>query len=120
MMMVAQEIAIRRGALALVTGEAIGQVASQTLVNIHAVQDGIHLPVLRPLVTLDKLQIVKQAKKIGTYQTSIEPHDDTCTLFAPQSPATQAKIAVLREEQATLPSYELVFAAADAAAKTLL
>lgn len=120
MMLIAQEIANRRGAKALVTGEALGQVASQTLTNMQAVEDAIELPVLRPLVTSDKLQIVTKAQDIGTYSISIEPHDDSCILFAPERPATQARVSILREEQATLPTYSLVFAAADAAEKILL
>lgn len=120
MMMAAQEVANRRGAKALVTGEALGQVASQTLTNMHAIEDVVQMPVLRPLITSDKDQIVEKAKLLGTYETSIEPHDDTCVLFAPERPATQAKVEQLREEAAMLPQYELVFNALDNAEKILI
>lgn len=121
MMMVAQELAARRGAKALVTGEALGQVASQTLTNMQAIEDVVQsLPVLRPLITLDKPQIIEKAKTLGTYEISIEPHDDTCVLFAPDHPATQARVDHLREEASVLPQYELVFAAVDSAEKLLL
>lgn len=121
MMMAAQEIASRRGAQALVTGEAIGQVASQTLANMRVVDDAVQgLPILRPLVTHDKIDIIAKAKQIGTFEISVEPHDDTCVLFAPSNPATQAKLEVLREEASTLPQYELMFKAVDEAEKILL
>lgn len=120
MMMIAEEIANRRGAKALVTGDALGQVASQTLTNMQAIEDAVALPVLRPLITLDKHHIVEKARAIGTYEISIEPHDDTCVLFAPQRPATQAKIAILREETESIAVYNLVFSAVDAAEKILL
>ena len=120
MMMIAEEIATRRGAKALVTGEALGQVASQTLSNMQAIDDVVKMPVLRPLVTSDKLQIVTKAQALGTFAISIEPHDDTCILFAPERPTTQAKIATLREEAEALPQFDLIFAAIDAAEKILL
>lgn len=120
MMMAAQELANRRGAQAIVTGEALGQVASQTLTNMRAIEDSVQLPVLRPLVTSDKAQIIARAKQIGTYEVSIEPHDDTCVLFAPDKPATQAKLEALREEASALPQYELIFRALDQAEKHLI
>lgn len=121
MMMAAQEIASRRDAQALVTGEAIGQVASQTLANMRAVDDAVqHLPILRPLVTHDKIDIINKAKQIGTFEISVEPHDDACVLFASANPATQAKLEVLREEASMLPQYELMFKAVDEAEKILL
>lgn len=120
MMMIAQEIANRRDAKALVTGEALGQVASQTLSNMQAVEDAVQLPVLRPLVALDKQDIIHKAQALGTFEISIEPHDDTCVLFAPERPTTQAKLSTLKEEEETLPVYELVFAATDAAERVLL
>ncbi|MBI3542515.1 MAG: tRNA 4-thiouridine(8) synthase ThiI [Deltaproteobacteria bacterium] len=120
MMMIAEEIANRRGAKALVTGDALGQVASQTLTNMQAIEDVVRLPVLRPLVAHDKQDIVAKARILGTFEISIEPHDDTCVLFAPDHPSTQAKLSILREESEALPVYDLVFAACDAAEKVLL
>lgn len=119
MMTASQEIANRRGAKALVTGDALGQVASQTLTNLMAIEDGIKYPVFRPLITLDKAQITEKAQKIGTYETSIEPHDDSCVLFAPNRPATQANLMSLREEAEMLPVYDLIFSAVDRAEKIL-
>lgn len=120
MMRVAQELALKRGAKALVTGDALGQVASQTLTNLQAIEDVVQMPVFRPLITADKDQIVAKAQQLGTYEISIEPHEDSCVLFAPNKPATQAKISALREEEDYLPQYDLVFAAVDAAEKVLL
>jgi thiamine biosynthesis protein ThiI len=120
MMMIAQEIGARRGAKALATGDALGQVASQTLTNIAAIEDAISVPVLRPLIASDKQQIVSRAREIGTYEISIEPHDDTCILFAPERPSTQARVEALREGEELLPTYKLVFSAADAAEKVLI
>ena len=80
-------IAAREGALALVTG----QVASQTLENLVATEDASPLPVLRPLLTYDKLETVALAQKLGTFETSILPYDDCCSLFLPPHPATKAR-----------------------------
>ena len=90
MMRAASVIAARERARALVTGENLGQVASQTLENLGAVEAASDLPVLRPLITYDKLDIVDQAKRIGTFETSILPYDDCCSLFVPKHPATRA------------------------------
>jgi len=101
MIKVAERIANHEGALALVTGESLGQVASQTLENIRAVDEASDLPVLRPLIGDDKQDIIKQARIIGTYETSIEPDADCCTLFMPRRPATHATVEdVLDAERA--------------------
>jgi thiamine biosynthesis protein ThiI len=88
MVRVAEALAHKFGALALVTGESLGQVASQTLENLHAIEAAISLPVLRPLIGMDKLEIVAEARKIDTYEISVEPHDDCCSFLMPRSPAT--------------------------------
>ncbi|MDP7608381.1 MAG: tRNA 4-thiouridine(8) synthase ThiI, partial [Candidatus Marinimicrobia bacterium] len=72
------------------TGEALGQVASQTVENLGAVDTVSKLPVFRPLIGLDKQEIINTGKKINTYSISIRPHEDCCTLFLPQNPATKA------------------------------
>ncbi len=113
MMKIAEEFAIRKNAKAIVTGDAIGQVASQTLTNLCSIEEATKLPVLRPLITMDKEQIILKAKALGTYEISIEPHDDSCILFAPKKPSTQAKLSILLEEERFLPTYELVFSALD-------
>jgi tRNA uracil 4-sulfurtransferase len=96
MMRAASRIAVRERAAALVTGENLGQVASQTLENLAVIEDAASLPVLRPLITYDKQEIVAAAQRIGTFETSILPHDDTCSLFVPKHPATRARIGDLR------------------------
>ncbi|MBI4456140.1 MAG: tRNA 4-thiouridine(8) synthase ThiI [Acidobacteria bacterium] len=90
MMAIAEKIACRERAHALVTGDSIGQVASQTLENIHVINEGIRLPVLRPLIGHDKEEIVEMALKIETYSISILPDQDCCSLFIPRHPKTRA------------------------------
>jgi thiamine biosynthesis protein ThiI len=84
--------ASKLGAKALVTGESLGQVASQTLANIAATDEAATLPVLRPLIGNDKQEIVDEAKRIGSFAISSVAHDDCCTLFMPKKPETQAKL----------------------------
>jgi thiamine biosynthesis protein ThiI len=88
MIRIAEAIARREGAKALVTGESLGQVSSQTLTNMATVGEVATLPILRPLVGMDKQEIIKEAKAIGTFETSIQPDEDCCTLFVPRSPST--------------------------------
>jgi thiamine biosynthesis protein ThiI len=95
MMRVASRLAAREGLLALVTGENLGQVASQTLENLGVIEDAASLPVLRPLLTLDKSEIVAQAQRIGTYATSIQPYEDCCSLFVPKHPVTRGRVSDL-------------------------
>lgn len=111
MLRVAERIARTEDAKAIVTGESVGQVASQTLENIAAVSAVARLPILRPLIGDDKEDIVRVAKRIGTYATSIEPHDDCCTLFVPQRPATKADAVRLDREEAKYDVAALVDAA---------
>ncbi len=102
MIRVAEEVARLEGAHALVTGESLGQVASQTLENIAAVDAAAILPVLRPLIGLDKLEIIEQARALGTYELSIQPHADCCTLFMPRTPATRASVAAVEAGEVDL------------------
>lgn len=92
MIRVAETIAAFENAKALVTGESLGQVASQTLENIAAVDQSAVLPVMRPLIGTDKLEIISEARSIGTYDLSIQQHEDCCTLFMPRNPATHATV----------------------------
>lgn len=92
MVRIAARIAEREGALALITGESLGQVASQTLANLKVIEDVARLPVLRPLIGDDKEEIVNLAQKIGTFEVSTLPHQDCCSLFVPDHPATNAAI----------------------------
>jgi thiamine biosynthesis protein ThiI len=95
MLRVAEAVAARHNALAVVTGDSLGQVASQTLENMGAVGAVASLPVLRPLVGTDKVEIIDEARRIGTYDVSAEAHQDCCTLFEPRHPATHSSAAEL-------------------------
>jgi thiamine biosynthesis protein ThiI len=115
MFRIAERIARTRGAHALVTGEVLGQVASQTIENMTAIDGASRLPVFRPLIGMDKEEITAQAEKIGTYSTSIVPDEDCCTLFTPRHPATSARRADIDSAEATLEIDAMVAAAASAA-----
>src|SRR5881398_2141100 len=91
MLRIAEAIGRRAGAEALVTGDSLGQVASQTLANLAVIGEAAALPVLRPLVGMDKSEIMTEAERIGTFETSIIPDQDCCTLFVPRHPATRAE-----------------------------
>ena len=101
MLRIAEAIAHKEKAKALVTGESLGQVASQTLQNLAVIQSATHLPVLRPLVGMDKQEIVDQAREIETFAISAVPDEDCCTLFVPKHPATKA--SAIEVEQAESP-----------------
>lgn len=92
MLRIAEKLAENRNALALVTGESLGQVASQTLESMRAINDVVDIPVLRPLISMDKQEIIKVSKRIGTYETSIQPYEDCCTVFVPKSPQTRPNL----------------------------
>jgi len=91
-----------------VTGESLGQVASQTLTNLAAIEEAAELPILRPLIGMDKEEIVAQAQAIGTFETSIEPDQDCCTLFVPKHPAIRSQPAHLRKLEENLAVEEMV------------
>lgn len=119
MMRIAEELALREGAQALATGECLGQVASQTITNLQAISSVVHtLPTLRPLIGHDKLEIEHTGKQIGTYDISIQPHQDCCVLFTPRRVTTAAKIPELQQVEATLPLDEMVQEAVAAAEYT--
>lgn len=103
MFRVAQGIARIENAKALVTGESLGQVASQTLENIAAVNAVVDIPILRPLIGSDKLEIIDVAKQLGTFEISSRPADDCCTLFMPRSPETHARIKDCEVAEALVP-----------------
>ncbi len=92
MMRIATGVAQNRNAKAIATGESVGQVASQTLESMMAINAVTTMPLLRPLVCMDKIEIIDIAKKIGTYDTSILPYEDCCTIFNPKNPVTKPKI----------------------------
>jgi thiamine biosynthesis protein ThiI len=92
MFRLAQAAARKYGCLAIATGESVGQVASQTLESIACINDAVTIPVLRPLICYDKLDIIALAEKIGTYETSILPYEDCCTIFDPKNPVTKPTV----------------------------
>ncbi len=92
MMQISQKIAEKRGCQALVTGESIGQVASQTMSALAVTDDAVSMPVFRPLIGMDKEEIVEISRKIDTFETSILPYEDCCTVFTPRHPSTKPKI----------------------------
>jgi thiamine biosynthesis protein ThiI len=108
MMRIAEVIAQRHRAQGLVTGEVVGQVASQTLENLSAINRVVEMPVLRPLVGMDKDEISAQAERLGTYPISIIPDQDCCTLFTPRHPATKARLVDVERAEADLPIDEIV------------
>ncbi len=108
MMRIAESIARTNRAQALVTGDVVGQVASQTLENMTAINDVVSMPVLRPLIGMDKDEIVAEAERLGTYPISIIPDQDCCTLFTPRHPATKARPADVARAEAGLPIEDMV------------
>jgi len=98
MMHIAEKIAIEEGIQCIITGESLSQVASQTIESIHYSSSGNSLPVLRPLIGLDKTEIIKRARSIGSYEISIQPHTDCCTVFAPEHPLIRPKLDMVRKE----------------------
>ena len=115
MFKVAQEIAHREGAKAIATGESLGQVASQTLENIAATDNAVNMPVFRPLIGSDKIDIIAEAQRLGTYDISSQDAPDCCTLFMPRSPETHAKLPKVLEAESMFPIDEWVAELADAA-----
>lgn len=100
MMRIASALAARFRARALVTGESLGQVASQTLDNMAVIEDAAAMPILRPLVGMDKNEIVEQARALGTFEISILPDQDCCTLFVPEHPETHARLEEVKAMEA--------------------
>ncbi|MGH9313634.1 MAG: tRNA uracil 4-sulfurtransferase ThiI [Vicinamibacterales bacterium] len=115
MLRIAERIARTWRAKGLVTGEVVGQVASQTLENLSVIGSVATLPVLRPLVGMDKEEITAEAHRLGTYSISIIPDEDCCTLFTPRHPATKARPAEVEEAEASLPIAAMVESAATTA-----
>ncbi|HHY94978.1 MAG TPA: tRNA 4-thiouridine(8) synthase ThiI, partial [Firmicutes bacterium] len=102
MMRVAAQLALRRGAAALVTGENLGQVASQTLESLTVIEAASPLLVLRPLLAWDKAEIIAKAQELETYDISIRPHEDCCTLFVPRHPRTRPRLEEVEAAEANL------------------
>ena len=116
MMRIAEAIGLRLRAQALVTGEVIGQVASQTIENMTLINNVTTLPVLRPLIGMDKEEITAEAPRLGTYPISIIPDQDCCTLFTPRHPATKARWIDVQRAEEVLPIKDIVAEAVAGAA----
>lgn len=108
MMAISQKIAENRGCQALVTGESIGQVASQTMGALAVTDDAVTMPVFRPLIGMDKEEIVEISRKIDTYETSILPYEDCCTVFTPRHPSTKPKLEKVLLSQSKLDIERLI------------
>lgn len=102
MMKIAEELAKQDGSLGLITGESIGQVASQTMQSLAATNEVCTMPVYRPLIGLDKQEIVDISEKIGTYETSIQPFEDCCTIFVAKHPVTKPNINIIKRSERNL------------------
>lgn len=100
MLRIAEELAYKEGCWGLVTGDSLGQVASQTPENLSVVEEAARLPVLRPLIGMDKIEITEEAQRIGTFETSIEPDQDCCRLFVPAHPSTKTDLNTIRKIEA--------------------
>jgi len=108
MMRIAEKVAIDNGIDALITGESLGQVASQTIQSLSVTNASVNLPIFRPLIGLDKTEIIEIAKDIETYETSILPYDDCCTLFLPKHPVTKPRLKDIEESEKNLDVEELI------------
>ncbi|WP_019909280.1 tRNA uracil 4-sulfurtransferase ThiI [Paenibacillus sp. HW567] len=120
MLRIATKLAEQEGALALVTGESLGQVASQTLSSMNVIGRATALPLLRPLIMMDKSDIVGLSQTIGTYELSILPYEDCCTLFVPKSPTTNPNLRIVDKIEATLPGYSALLDAAAAGTEKVI
>jgi thiamine biosynthesis protein ThiI len=116
MLRIAERIARDRGAQALVTGDVVGQVASQTLENLAVVGAAASLPIFRPLIGMDKEEITAEAQRVATYPISIVPDQDCCTLFTPRNPLTRGRLADVEEAEQALAIDDLVTRAVGGAA----
>ncbi len=112
MMRIAEKLAKRRGCLALITGENLGQVASQTMEALTVTDRVVEMPVFRPLIGLDKLEITQMANRIGTYETSILPYEDCCTVFTPRHPCTKPHLDDIEKAESLLECEALIDEAA--------
>lgn len=108
MMRIAEKVAEKTGCMMLITGENLGQVASQTAEALVVTDSCVSMPVMRPLIAMDKVDIMDKAKEIGTYEKSIEPYEDCCTVFLPKHPTTKPKLFQIQESESKLNVKELV------------
>lgn len=102
MMRISEKIARRAGSKALVTGESVGQVASQTLAALDVTNAVVDMPILQPLIGMDKIEVIQRAEEIGTYETSILPYEDCCTVFTPRHPTINPRRATIEKTESVL------------------
>lgn len=107
MMRIGEKISAKNNYNALITGESLGQVASQTVESMTVIEDATNLPIFKPLLALDKTEIIDRALFIGSYEKSIEPFDDCCSIFAPSNPITKPKLKYIKESESKLDIEEL-------------
>lgn len=108
MMKIAEKVAKENEIDMLITGESLGQVASQTMKSMAVIEEAIDMPILKPLVGMDKTEIIKLARIIGTYETSILPYEDCCSVFAPKSPLIKPKLQSIKNSESKLNINELI------------
>lgn len=120
MMRIAKEIGQKRYCDALITGESIGQVASQTMQGITCTNAVVDIPVFRPLIAMDKVEIIKIAEEIGTYETSIIPEADCCALFSPKKPVTKPRLERLEKSESKLDVEGLIKSAIDSSVMEII
>ena len=111
MMRIAEQIALKNNDMMLITGEDLGQVASQTAEALVVTDSVVKMPVMRPLIAMDKIDIMDKAREIGTYDISIQPYEDCCTVFLPKHPVTKPKLARIEKSESALDVKALVDAA---------
>lgn len=108
MLRIAEKIAEKEDCYALVTGESLGQVSSQTLPNIRIIEEAVKIPVLRPLISWDKEEIIKLAEEIGTFHISIKPQEDCCTLFVPKHQTAEGRIEMIKRMERGLEGAKII------------
>jgi thiamine biosynthesis protein ThiI len=120
MMKIAEQIAQKQNCNALITGESVGQVASQTIYALGCTDAASSMPVFRPCIGMDKEEIIKISRKIDTFETSIQPYEDCCTVFTPKHPKTRPQLQEIEEAEAVMDSEALISNAVENARKTVI
>ncbi len=120
MMKISEILARHQRCEALITGESVGQVASQTIYALSCTDAAVNMPVFRPCIGMDKVEIVELSRKIDTFETSIQPYEDCCTVFTPKHPKTRAKLPEVEEAESALDEKALIQRAVESARKTVI
>lgn len=120
MMKISEKIARHQNCSALITGESVGQVASQTIYALGCTDAAVNMPVFRPCIGMDKVEIVELSRKIDTFETSIQPYEDCCTVFTPKHPKTRAKLSETEEAESALDEAPLIQRAFENARRTVI